>query len=102
MKSLGGKTSVLYLVCILHIFTKCASISTINSELLLTPLIEAGNISKAQKLARVNNLLPNDHVSSYSGFITVNKMYNTNLFFWYFPAIVSSILQVAEVRSIAY
>src|SRR5690606_25173397 len=28
-------------------------------------------------------------VKSYSGFFTVNKTHNSNLFFWFFPALVS-------------
>lgn len=25
-------------------------------------------------------------MTSYSGYITVNKTYNSNIFFWFFPA----------------
>lgn len=30
--------------------------------------------------------LPGANVKSYSGYLTVNKSYNSNLFFWFFPA----------------
>lgn len=29
---------------------------------------------------------PGMSLKSYSGYITVNKTYNSNLFFWFFPA----------------
>lgn len=29
------------------------------------------------------------NVESYAGYLTVNKTYNSNLFFWFFPAQVS-------------
>jgi len=60
-----------------------------SAQLFLSPLIKAGNISEAQSLSEVKDLIPNYTVKSYSGFITVNEAYNTNLFFWYFPAVVS-------------
>ncbi|XP_063541231.1 venom serine carboxypeptidase-like [Cydia strobilella] len=52
--------------------------------LFLTPLIEKGDIKKARQLARVNlnDSLP---IESYTGFFTVNKAYDSNQFFWYFP-----------------
>jgi len=62
------------------------------AQLFLTPIIKAGNISEARSAAEVKDLIPNDYVKSYTGFITVNKTFNTNLFFWYFPAAVSSVL----------
>lgn len=31
--------------------------------------------------------LPGANVKSYSGYLTVNKEYNSNLFFWFFPAL---------------
>ncbi|XP_060800925.1 venom serine carboxypeptidase-like [Amyelois transitella] len=52
--------------------------------LILTPLIEAGNIEEARNASKVD---PEQFLGleSYSGFFTVNKTYNSNLFFWYFP-----------------
>jgi len=32
---------------------------------------------------------PGDQPESYSGFITVDKSYDSNMFFWFFPATVS-------------
>lgn len=39
---------------------------------------------QARSLAEVHH--PNISVGSYAGFFTVNKTYNSNLFFWYVPA----------------
>lgn len=52
---------------------------------MLTELIEDGNEDEARKLARVNESQFLD-VISYSGFLTVNDDYDSNLFFWFFPA----------------
>jgi hypothetical protein len=30
--------------------------------------------------------LPGANVKSYAGYLTVNKKYNSNLYFWFFPA----------------
>lgn len=53
--------------------------------LFLTPLIEAGKIEEARKLAAVQHQEMHD-VPSYSGYLTVNKEYDSNTFFWFFPA----------------
>ncbi|XP_070150294.1 venom serine carboxypeptidase [Polyergus mexicanus] len=55
------------------------------TPLYLTPLIENGKIDKARAKAIVQHKEMGD-VSSYSGYFTVNKEYNSNLFFWFFPA----------------
>ncbi|KAK3571860.1 hypothetical protein QTP86_020441 [Hemibagrus guttatus] len=53
--------------------------------LFLTPYIEQGKMEEARKLSLVGPL-PGANVKSYSGYLTVNKSYNSNLFFWFFPA----------------
>ncbi|KAM6202333.1 putative serine carboxypeptidase CPVL [Rhynchocyon petersi] len=53
--------------------------------LLLTPYIEAGNPAEGKELSLVSPLTGRN-VESYSGYITVNKTYNSNLFFWFFLA----------------
>ncbi|XP_072365490.1 probable serine carboxypeptidase CPVL isoform X2 [Scyliorhinus torazame] len=53
--------------------------------LFLTPYLESGEIEKARELSLVGPL-EGPAVKSYSGFLTVNKTYNSNLFFWFFPA----------------
>ncbi|KAE8573640.1 venom serine carboxypeptidase [Halyomorpha halys] len=52
--------------------------------LFLTPYIEAGNISEGQSAAEVH--LPGINLTSYAGYFTVNKNYNSNLFLWYIQA----------------
>ncbi|XP_063306769.1 probable serine carboxypeptidase CPVL [Pelobates fuscus] len=56
--------------------------------LFLTPYLESGKIEEARALSLVGEL-PGANVKSYSGYLTVNKTYNSNLFFWFFPAQVS-------------
>ncbi|VEN64573.1 unnamed protein product [Callosobruchus maculatus] len=53
--------------------------------LFLTPLIEQGQIKEAQAAANVS-FNGFKEVISYSGYFTVDKTYNSNLFFWFFPA----------------
>ncbi|XP_069067558.1 probable serine carboxypeptidase CPVL [Pleurodeles waltl] len=53
--------------------------------LFLTPYLESGRIQEARELSLVGQL-PGYNVKSYSGYLTVNKTYNSNLFFWFFPA----------------
>ncbi|KAI5633505.1 serine carboxypeptidase domain-containing protein [Phthorimaea operculella] len=55
--------------------------------LFLTPYIENGNITEARALARVP-FTESLRIKSYAGYFTVNKAYNSNQFFWYFPAMV--------------
>lgn len=54
------------------------------SPLFLTPYIESGDIKTARKLATVGHLDGTDMIS-YSGFLTVNSTFNSNMFFWFFP-----------------
>ncbi|KAM6450181.1 putative serine carboxypeptidase CPVL isoform 1-T2 [Liasis olivaceus] len=53
--------------------------------LFLTPYIESGKTEEGRQLSMVG-LLPGPSVKSYSGYLTVNKTHNSNLFFWFFPA----------------
>lgn len=54
--------------------------------LFLTPLIQAGNYAEALERSRVGSIGDVPDVPSYSGFITVNEEYGSNLFFWFVPA----------------
>lgn len=53
--------------------------------LYLTPLIEKNRIQEAQAAALVN-FREFQNVKSYSGYLTVDKAFDSNLFFWFFPA----------------
>jgi len=55
----------------------------VGDPLILTPYLKQGKIAEAQNLSRVTNLTD---VISYSGYFTVNETYNSNMFFWFFPA----------------
>ncbi|CAG7831069.1 unnamed protein product, partial [Allacma fusca] len=69
------------------------SSTTAVEELILTPLIREGNLAQAKeratdniKLSHIKSSL-NKPMTSYSGYLTVNEAYNSNIFFWLFPAI---------------
>ncbi|CAH0748718.1 unnamed protein product [Diatraea saccharalis] len=55
------------------------------APVILTPLIEQNKLEEAREAAKVDSdyLLPD--MDSYAGYLTVNKEYNANLWFWYFP-----------------
>ncbi|KAL1491742.1 hypothetical protein ABEB36_012293 [Hypothenemus hampei] len=53
--------------------------------LILTPLIEENKIQEAQSASRVS-FSGFKNQSSYAGYFTVDKAFDSNLFFWYFPA----------------
>ena len=58
--------------------------------LFLTPYIEAGKLAEGRKLSEVTNLpggVPKS-TKSFSGYLTVNKQFNSNIFFWFFPPLV--------------
>ncbi|PRD25404.1 UNVERIFIED_CONTAM: serine carboxypeptidase CPVL [Trichonephila clavipes] len=57
-------------------------------HLLLTPYIENGEIEKARSLSKIEKLPNAQHyIPSHSGFITVNKKHNSNMFYWFFPSL---------------
>lgn len=61
----------------------------VGKPLFLTPLIESNKIDEARNKALVQSKEMGD-VSSYAGYFTINKKYNSNIFFWFFPAVVSN------------
>ncbi|RZF45124.1 hypothetical protein LSTR_LSTR011968 [Laodelphax striatellus] len=56
----------------------------VGAPLFLTPYIEKGLIREAQQLSKVKPFVKG--ITSYAGLITVNKKYDSNLFFWFFPS----------------
>jgi vitellogenic carboxypeptidase-like protein len=86
--------------CVLNVYPKIKQIS-IKGEpgepLFLTPLIEAGKIDEAQIAARVGPLKGAENVTSFSGYLTVNKKFDSNMFFWFFPAEVSNTLMSVKL-----
>ncbi|XP_028614239.1 probable serine carboxypeptidase CPVL isoform X2 [Grammomys surdaster] len=53
--------------------------------LFLSPYIKTGKIKEGQRKSMVSPF-PGMYDKSYAGYITVNQTYNSNLFFWFFPA----------------
>nr|CAD7260612.1 unnamed protein product [Timema shepardi] len=89
-------------LCFLNVYPKVRQIPVTGDPgepLFLTPLIEAGNINEAKKASRVGVLEGAERIESYSGYITVNKSFNSNLFFWFFPAEVSKNQALSEWSS---
>ncbi|CAG7786811.1 unnamed protein product [Allacma fusca] len=66
------------------------SCSESGGELFLTPLIKSGEYDKARAAAEDNMNLVHANfknpVKSFSGYLTIDEKYNSNLFFWFFPA----------------
>lgn len=56
-------------------------------RLVLTPFLNNGSAREGRELARVKNMASTE---SYSGFLIANDTYNSNIFFWFFPAQVDS------------
>lgn len=52
--------------------------------LIITPYLESGNISLAQQLSLVS-ITDKLGFPSHAGFFTVDKEFNSNQYFWYFP-----------------
>merc|ERR1712156_1037704 len=61
-----------------------------SQPLYLTPYIESGNVEEGRRLAEVTGKLDGlgvgEQPESYSGFLTVDKNYDSNMFFWFVPA----------------
>lgn len=76
------------LKCLLLLSAVFGAVQCTGSDpLYLTKYIESGQANLGKKLSCVSypDLLLKG-IESYSGYLTVNKTYNSNLFFWYFPA----------------
>lgn len=73
-----------------------------DEPLFLTPYIEQGKLDEARNLSLVRNLpglSSSESVKSYSGYLTVNKKYNSNIFFWLFPPMVNNCLSLTMLIS---
>merc|ERR1719370_859301 len=57
----------------------------VGEPLFLTPLVEAGELEEAREASKV--WLPQaPSLPSHAGLITVNPNFDSNMFFWFFPA----------------
>ncbi|XP_030744978.1 venom serine carboxypeptidase-like [Sitophilus oryzae] len=60
-------------------------VSDVGDPLILTPYIEQGKISEAlEKSAVTFENFTRNGLTSYSGYFTVDKTFNSNIFFWFF------------------
>lgn len=66
------------------------SVSGVGKPLYLTPYLVKGNINAARDDSRVGIIGGAPDMESYAGFFTVRQQLNNQLFFWFFPAIVSA------------
>ena len=65
-------------------------------RLILSPYIKQNRTDEALRLSKVVGLPNAPDIESYSGYFTVDDKYNSNLFFWFFPAFVSRIHIINE------
>jgi vitellogenic carboxypeptidase-like protein len=57
-----------------------------DDALFITPLLESGkDVREIQKMAAIP-LAELTGYPGFAGFLTVNKTFNSNMFFWFFPA----------------
>lgn len=57
----------------------------VGEPLIITPYLENGKIEEARAASLVT-IEEFASVPSYTGFFTVDKLYNSNLFFWFIPS----------------
>ncbi|XP_022201600.2 venom serine carboxypeptidase [Nilaparvata lugens] len=96
MLKLGGISIVVLVILVFQIFSVSGYVYKTphlkrtkfrrDGSLFLTPLIENRNIPLARQLSKVASFVPDVNVDSYAGYLTVNKTYNSNLFFWFFKS----------------
>lgn len=68
---------------------RTASLSSnedVGEALYLTPFIKNGSTEAGRNSAKVNSTAIPANIESYSGYLTVDEQFNSNLFFWYFAA----------------
>ena len=85
----------MWLILIITSWNCKAYLQDVGEPLYLTPYIHSGNIELGRELARVVGPMEGIDIAkieSYSGFITTNAETESNMFFWFFPAMVISIL----------
>lgn len=67
--------------------TEFGSDDDTGEALFLTPLIKDGKLDEAKSKSKIGTLGADHEVPGYSGYITVNPQYNSNLFFWFVPSL---------------
>lgn len=59
----------------------------VGKPLFLTPFLQNDEIEMAKNYSRVRALPGAENLESYSGYLTVNEDFKSNLFFWFFPSV---------------
>lgn len=59
----------------------------VGKPLFLTPFLQNDEPEMAKNYSRVRGLPGAEDLESYSGYLTVNEEFNSNLFFWFFPSV---------------
>ncbi|CAD0195936.1 unnamed protein product [Chrysodeixis includens] len=77
--------TIITILCCVFGHLAPATANSCKGCLFLTPYIESGKADEARNLSEVDSTKFLD-IPSHSGFITINKEYNSNLFYWFFPA----------------
>ncbi|XP_065333425.1 venom serine carboxypeptidase [Cloeon dipterum] len=78
--------------CLFNVYPDIPVVRSVRSDvdpgepLFLSPLIKSGKIEDARNKALVPPLKGAESVVSYSGYLTVDEAFNSNMFFWFFPA----------------
>ncbi|CAB3363428.1 Hypothetical predicted protein [Cloeon dipterum] len=78
--------------CLFNVYPDIPEVRSARSDvdpgepLFLSPLIKSGKIEEARNRALVPPLKGAESVVSYSGYLTVDEAFNSNMFFWFFPA----------------
>lgn len=83
------KFYVIFVQIVIQFILECNALplnqKQLGEPLILTPLIKSNRLEEARLAARVNNTVFKN-VTSFSGYLTVNEKFNSNLFFWFFPS----------------
>lgn len=73
------------LLVLVTVFVSIDCFDRDNEPLFLSEFIERGDYSTARNLSLVRHK-EMEWLTSYAGYLTINKQLNSNLFFWFFPA----------------
>ena len=77
--------AVLLTLTFTHVTSAPTSPSTLTSGLMLTPLLDTGQVRQAQEQSQVNNSQVYNG-TSHAGYLTVDRLLGNHIFFWFFPS----------------
>ncbi|RWS20651.1 uncharacterized protein B4U80_04706 [Leptotrombidium deliense] len=75
----------MFRIILLIILQTCFCSTTVLNPLFLTTLTNKGDSINIQNISRVH-LNQFSEIESYTGFVTVNEKFKSNLFFWFFKS----------------